>query len=301
MTSAPLPLLADDLASCCSPPAGGALDEDTAERLGRVFHALGDRHRVRLLSLIAAVRGRRGLHLRPHRARRPGAADHLPPHEAARRRRARHPRPARQVGLLPHRPRDGSPPQRHAAHPPRRPRRGPPSLTRLPPGRGASPLPQPAAAPAPNLLRQARETYTSATRTGTSMRGPATPARASPGVRPSRPAGTAGQVRTGSVQESTCCFLHKAEEEPGRSRRECPGPRQGRDGYSVAVRARSRTPAVEPTYMSSVMRTLACPAIRDTSVASSFHVNRAVVQNTWRRLCQVRRPLPAASRHPAVS
>ena len=25
-------------------------------------------------------------------------------------------------------------------------------------------------------------------------------------------------------------------------------------GYSVAVRARSRTPAVEPTYMSSVMR-----------------------------------------------
>ena len=27
-----------------------------------------------------------------------------------------------------------------------------------------------------------------------------------------------------------------------------------RHGYSVAVRARSRTPAVEPTYMSSVMR-----------------------------------------------
>jgi hypothetical protein len=33
-----------------------------------------------------------------------------------------------------------------------------------------------------------------------------------------------------------------------------PAPRQGRDAYSVAVRARSRTPAVVPTYMSSVMR-----------------------------------------------
>ena len=57
MTSAPLPLLADDLASCCSPLAGGALDEDAAERLARVFRALGDRHRVRLLSLIAASEG----------------------------------------------------------------------------------------------------------------------------------------------------------------------------------------------------------------------------------------------------
>jgi len=28
----------------------------------------------------------------------------------------------------------------------------------------------------------------------------------------------------------------------------------GRDGYSVALRARSRTPAVVPTYMSSVIR-----------------------------------------------
>ena len=57
MTSAPLPLLAGDLASCCSPLAGGALDEDAAERLARVFRALGDRHRVRLLSLIAASEG----------------------------------------------------------------------------------------------------------------------------------------------------------------------------------------------------------------------------------------------------
>jgi ArsR family transcriptional regulator len=57
MASATLPLLAGDAASCCSPEAGGALDEDAAERLARVFRALGDRHRVRLLSLIAASEG----------------------------------------------------------------------------------------------------------------------------------------------------------------------------------------------------------------------------------------------------
>lgn len=54
MTNASLRLLACDLAACCSPPTGGVLDEDAAERLARVFRALGDRHRVRLLSLMAA-------------------------------------------------------------------------------------------------------------------------------------------------------------------------------------------------------------------------------------------------------
>ena len=57
MTSTPLPLLADDLAACCFPLTGGVLDEDAAERLARAFRALGDRHRVRLLSLIAAADG----------------------------------------------------------------------------------------------------------------------------------------------------------------------------------------------------------------------------------------------------
>ncbi len=57
MASVPPPLPAGDLASCCSPSASGALDEDAAERLARVFRALGDRHRVRLLSLIAASEG----------------------------------------------------------------------------------------------------------------------------------------------------------------------------------------------------------------------------------------------------
>jgi ArsR family transcriptional regulator len=52
-----LPLLDGDLAACCSPLTGGALDEEAAERIARVFRALGDRHRVRLLSLIAAADG----------------------------------------------------------------------------------------------------------------------------------------------------------------------------------------------------------------------------------------------------
>src|SRR5215475_8644378 len=56
MTALTLPLSGDP-AACCSPITGGVLDEDAAERLARVFRALGDRHRVRLLSLIAAADG----------------------------------------------------------------------------------------------------------------------------------------------------------------------------------------------------------------------------------------------------
>jgi ArsR family transcriptional regulator len=57
MTTAGIPVLGGDLAACCSPIAGGVLDEDAAERIARLFRALGDRHRVRLLSLIAAADG----------------------------------------------------------------------------------------------------------------------------------------------------------------------------------------------------------------------------------------------------
>jgi ArsR family transcriptional regulator, arsenate/arsenite/antimonite-responsive transcriptional repressor len=57
MTRMALPVVTGDLAVCCSPISGGVLDEDAAERLARVFRALGDRHRVRLLSLIAAADG----------------------------------------------------------------------------------------------------------------------------------------------------------------------------------------------------------------------------------------------------
>lgn len=49
-----LPLV-DESAVCCASVAGpGALDAVEAERLARVFKALGDPTRVRLLSLIAA-------------------------------------------------------------------------------------------------------------------------------------------------------------------------------------------------------------------------------------------------------
>jgi ArsR family transcriptional regulator len=55
MSRTALPLLSGDLAACCSPVAGGVLDDDAAERLARLFRALADRHRVRLLSMIAAA------------------------------------------------------------------------------------------------------------------------------------------------------------------------------------------------------------------------------------------------------
>ena len=57
MPTQALPLLGGGLPACCSPLTGGALDEEAAERIARVFRALGDRHRVRLLSLIAAADG----------------------------------------------------------------------------------------------------------------------------------------------------------------------------------------------------------------------------------------------------
>lgn len=47
--------LSTDLAACCSPVTAGVLDDAAAERLARVFKALGDPTRVKLLSLIAAA------------------------------------------------------------------------------------------------------------------------------------------------------------------------------------------------------------------------------------------------------
>jgi ArsR family transcriptional regulator len=57
MLDTTLPLPGGDLAACCSPLTGGVLDEGAAARLARIFRALGDRHRIRLLSLIAAADG----------------------------------------------------------------------------------------------------------------------------------------------------------------------------------------------------------------------------------------------------
>ena len=51
-----LPVL-PDLASCCSVTAGGRIDDTAAEELARMFKALADPNRVKLLSLIAAAEG----------------------------------------------------------------------------------------------------------------------------------------------------------------------------------------------------------------------------------------------------
>jgi ArsR family transcriptional regulator len=55
MPTTTLPPLPADLAACCAPVTAGVLDHATADRLARVFKALGDPTRVRLLSLIAAA------------------------------------------------------------------------------------------------------------------------------------------------------------------------------------------------------------------------------------------------------
>ena len=53
MTTATLPVTAAT-AGCCSPVTEGILDAASAQRLARIFKALGDPTRVRLVSLIAA-------------------------------------------------------------------------------------------------------------------------------------------------------------------------------------------------------------------------------------------------------
>ena len=51
-----LPVLeADAVAACCSPVTGGVVSDETAETLARMFKALADPTRVKLLSLIAAA------------------------------------------------------------------------------------------------------------------------------------------------------------------------------------------------------------------------------------------------------
>jgi ArsR family transcriptional regulator, arsenate/arsenite/antimonite-responsive transcriptional repressor len=47
----------DDMIPCCSPIAGGAMPVDRAVAMARVFRALGDPARLRLISLILAAGG----------------------------------------------------------------------------------------------------------------------------------------------------------------------------------------------------------------------------------------------------
>jgi ArsR family transcriptional regulator, arsenate/arsenite/antimonite-responsive transcriptional repressor len=56
-TASVLPVLGREFAACCAPVTGAVIDAQTADRLARVFKALGDPTRVRLLSLIAAHDG----------------------------------------------------------------------------------------------------------------------------------------------------------------------------------------------------------------------------------------------------
>jgi ArsR family transcriptional regulator, arsenate/arsenite/antimonite-responsive transcriptional repressor len=50
-------LLVTDVAACCTPLTGGALDAAAAERLADVLKALAEPTRLRLVSLIAAHEG----------------------------------------------------------------------------------------------------------------------------------------------------------------------------------------------------------------------------------------------------
>ncbi len=52
----PLPLT-DVTGACCAPLTDGVLEPDEAERLARIFKALSDPTRVRLVSMIAAQPG----------------------------------------------------------------------------------------------------------------------------------------------------------------------------------------------------------------------------------------------------
>lgn len=54
-TRTELPITPVGIAACCSPLTGGILDHESAQQLARVFKALGDPTRVRLVSLIAAA------------------------------------------------------------------------------------------------------------------------------------------------------------------------------------------------------------------------------------------------------
>lgn len=51
-----LPVIqSDDLAACCAPMTAGVVSDEVAETLARMFKALADPTRVKLLSMIAAA------------------------------------------------------------------------------------------------------------------------------------------------------------------------------------------------------------------------------------------------------
>jgi ArsR family transcriptional regulator, arsenate/arsenite/antimonite-responsive transcriptional repressor len=57
MPTAPLPLLNDEWASCCTPTRGEGLDGESAQRLAALLKVIAEPTRLRLLSLVAAHEG----------------------------------------------------------------------------------------------------------------------------------------------------------------------------------------------------------------------------------------------------
>lgn len=58
MPATTLPVPTPGLAACCSPVTGGLIDDTAAVSIARIFKALGDPTRVKLLSMISAAEGR---------------------------------------------------------------------------------------------------------------------------------------------------------------------------------------------------------------------------------------------------
>lgn len=55
MPSRPSTIEPDQLAACCSPVTAGVVSDQSAETLARMFKALGDPTRVKLLSMMASA------------------------------------------------------------------------------------------------------------------------------------------------------------------------------------------------------------------------------------------------------
>ena len=97
-----LPVRSNDaFAACCNPVTGGVVDTNTAEALARIFRALGDPTRVRLLSLIAAHADSEACVCDLTEPVGLLSADRVTPPQATRRRGSSYPRTAREVGVLP--------------------------------------------------------------------------------------------------------------------------------------------------------------------------------------------------------
>jgi DNA-binding transcriptional ArsR family regulator len=86
-------------AACCAPLGAPSLSDEQAEATARLFKALADPHRVKIVNLLA-TRPRPGLCMRVHRSPQPEPADGQSPPQEAGLGQAAGPRAARHLGLL---------------------------------------------------------------------------------------------------------------------------------------------------------------------------------------------------------